>query len=146
MFRREHATRGFDERYLQIVDLEMWFHLLGKGRFSYIDRPICAFRRHPLQQTEKARCGNLDLLDQQLLLDEYLGEPCLGISASERWFLEYRNVRLSRRRLRNAQAGQAVGRELLRRYGRARYFLGYPVYKLCKSYFRRMPGPNGSPT
>src|ERR1019366_10452478 len=53
LFRRRDGARGFDLRYRQIVDLEMWFHLLEKGGLAYTREPLCAFRCHPLQQTER---------------------------------------------------------------------------------------------
>jgi len=51
MFRRAVAGRGFDPRYRQLVDLEMWIHLLAEHRFAYLSEPLCAFRQHSAQQT-----------------------------------------------------------------------------------------------
>jgi glycosyltransferase involved in cell wall biosynthesis len=51
MFRRAMGTRGFDPALRQIVDQEMWFHLLLSGSLVYTPRPLCAFRRHAAQQT-----------------------------------------------------------------------------------------------
>ena len=51
MFRKSQAMRGFNADYRQLVDLEMWFHLLRQGHFSYIAEPLVAFRRHDAQQT-----------------------------------------------------------------------------------------------
>ena len=51
MFRRSQAERGFDVRYCQLIDLEMWFHLLAQGKFAYLPEPLCAFRRHDAQQS-----------------------------------------------------------------------------------------------
>ena len=31
----------------------MWLHLLEQGAFCYITEPLCAYRRHDRQQTEK---------------------------------------------------------------------------------------------
>lgn len=53
MFRKSDAKRGFDPQYHQLVDVEMWFHLLEKGGLVYTGEPLCAFRSHPLQQTER---------------------------------------------------------------------------------------------
>lgn len=53
LFRKADARRGFDPRYKQIVDVEMWFHLLEKGDLAYTTEPLCAFRCHPVQQTER---------------------------------------------------------------------------------------------
>lgn len=51
MFRRELAARGFNPQYRQLVDLEMWLHLLRQGNFAYIEEPLVAFRQHEGQQT-----------------------------------------------------------------------------------------------
>jgi len=51
MFRRRMALRGFDPAYRQLVDLEMWFHLLGKGWYYHLGIPLTAFREHADQQS-----------------------------------------------------------------------------------------------
>lgn len=51
LFRRTQAERGFDPTFRQVVDQEMWFHLLQDGGLVYTSEPLCAFRRHPAQQT-----------------------------------------------------------------------------------------------
>ena len=53
LFRKKDARRGFDPAYRQIVDMEMWFHMLERGDLAYTREPLCAFRCHPLQQTER---------------------------------------------------------------------------------------------
>ncbi|MBM3862250.1 MAG: glycosyltransferase family 2 protein [Verrucomicrobia bacterium] len=58
MFRRLQGKRGFDPSYRQLVDQEMWFHLLESGDLIYTHEPLCCFRRHALQQTmaNKRQC------------------------------------------------------------------------------------------
>jgi glycosyltransferase involved in cell wall biosynthesis len=51
MFRRAAATRGFDASFRQLIDWEFWAYLLEQGDFGYIEKPLCAFRRHGAQQT-----------------------------------------------------------------------------------------------
>ena len=58
LFRREDAARGFDSSFRQLVDLEMWLHLLRRGDLMYLKEPLCCFRQHAGQQTEVNReCG-----------------------------------------------------------------------------------------
>jgi glycosyltransferase involved in cell wall biosynthesis len=79
MFRKAAAGRGFDPRYRQLVDLEMWFHLLEHGAFAYVGEPLCAFRTHTEQQTVKNR-ENLSYIDDMFyLLDDYLGRTYIGV-------------------------------------------------------------------
>jgi glycosyltransferase involved in cell wall biosynthesis len=58
LFRRS-AARPFDASYRQLIDVELWYHLLTEGDFYYIDQPLCAFRRHKLQQTALNQLGRL---------------------------------------------------------------------------------------
>jgi|APCry1669189000_1035189.scaffolds.fasta_scaffold14967_2 glycosyltransferase involved in cell wall biosynthesis len=51
IFRRSSAARFFDSSLKQLVDQEMWFHLLTQGGLMYSSEPLCAFRRHSAQQT-----------------------------------------------------------------------------------------------
>ena len=58
MFRRQSATRGFDPAYRQMVDMEMWFHLLVRGNYYHLAAPLVAFREHEAQQSvHNARLG-----------------------------------------------------------------------------------------
>ena len=51
LFRRAAGARGFDSSFRQLVDQEMWFHLLREGGLWYDPEPLCAFRCHPAQQS-----------------------------------------------------------------------------------------------
>lgn len=64
MFRRSLAQRGFDIEFRQAVDLEMWCYLCSQAEVSFLDEPLCAFRRHEAQQTAvnvRANAGELEL-------------------------------------------------------------------------------------
>ncbi|HEV8072624.1 MAG TPA: glycosyltransferase family 9 protein, partial [Opitutaceae bacterium] len=91
MFRRGAASRGFDPALRQIVDLEMWFHLLLQGDLVYTPEPLCVFRRHSGQQTainRESRVGDTEMIQ---LLTQYLADPAFrsrtGLSS-----LSYRRV------------------------------------------------------
>lgn len=89
MFRRSQAGRGFNPEYRQLVDLEMWFHLLEQGRFSYIAEPLASFREHPTQQT-KVNLRQMVHIDEFLhLLEQYGGRPYVRFSGLTRWYLSY---------------------------------------------------------
>lgn len=66
MFRRSVAARGFDPAFRQLVDIEMWLHLLAHGDLVYLPEPLCSFRRHAGQQTQANR---MRYLHQQEELD-----------------------------------------------------------------------------
>ncbi|MGA2802036.1 MAG: glycosyltransferase family 2 protein [Verrucomicrobiota bacterium] len=52
MFRREQTSRGYNEQFRQWLDMDLWFHLLEQGNFSYLAEPLCAFRQHAAQQSK----------------------------------------------------------------------------------------------
>ena len=69
LFDKAQAARGFDEKMVQLLDLDMWFYLLEQGDLGYIAEPLCAFRKHPAQQTAiNARTGAA--ADEQMILFE----------------------------------------------------------------------------
>jgi glycosyltransferase involved in cell wall biosynthesis len=84
MFRRRQAARGFDERYAQLVDLEMWFHLLEQGSFAYVAEPLCAFRKHLRQQTAVNRRAGIGQDENLLLLKSYFAKRWLRETMTRR--------------------------------------------------------------
>jgi glycosyltransferase involved in cell wall biosynthesis len=78
LFRRSDAARGFDPKYRQIVDLEMWFHLLEKGDLVYTGRPLCGFRLHPCQQTESNHASGIARRELVLFVYDFAGRPWLA--------------------------------------------------------------------
>lgn len=71
LFRREDVEKGFDVSFRQLVDLEMWLHLLQQGDLAYISEPLCCFRKHSQQQTEKNRRTDCHLLETENLFSSY---------------------------------------------------------------------------
>lgn len=72
MFRREQAMRGFHTGYCQMVDLEMWFHLLLQGNIWCEREPLASFRRHPDQQTAHNAVTRVHVEEILRLYDVYL--------------------------------------------------------------------------
>jgi len=62
---------------VQILDLELWFHLLEQGRFAYIGQPLCAFRLHHDQQSAVHWRSGVGGKDNPLLAQEYYAKPWL---------------------------------------------------------------------
>jgi glycosyltransferase involved in cell wall biosynthesis len=99
MFRRRDASRGFNPRYRQLVDLEMWFHLLERGDFAYTSGILCCFRRHAQQQTEANKAGQIAERDALRLLGEYCAKPYLRKKGfRERQFAMIYDLRKRRKR------------------------------------------------
>lgn len=75
MFRRAQAARGFETHLPQLLDLDMWFHLLEQGHFAYLAEPLCAFRHHAGQQTKVNRRNGTN--DGLLLITNWYARPWL---------------------------------------------------------------------
>jgi len=127
MFRRDSAKRGFDPRYRQLVDLEMWFHLLEQGVFAYVGEPLCAFRVHGEQQTVKNR-QNLSYIDDMFyLLDDYLGKGYVGFS----WFAkQYAMFSLAYIFWKGLGSRMAALRKIRTHIPPARFFAQLALYRI----------------
>jgi glycosyltransferase involved in cell wall biosynthesis len=86
MFRRALAARGFDETFFVAADMEMWFHLLEQGCFQFLPEPLCAFRVHGAQQTEKDKRTLQPALENRALLQRYLDRPYVRLRP---WIKDY---------------------------------------------------------
>jgi glycosyltransferase involved in cell wall biosynthesis len=71
MFRRQQASRGFRQEYPQLMDLEMWMHLLQSGSLSFIAQPLCKIRQHPQQATRMNLKSGIVLDNKQRLFREF---------------------------------------------------------------------------
>lgn len=94
MFRRSQASRGFDPKYRQIVDLELWFHLLEQGRFAWLAEPLFAYRIHPQQATEAHHRTGVSKDEYLILCEDYYRKPWLKEHATRRmWFKQIHHLR-----------------------------------------------------
>jgi glycosyltransferase involved in cell wall biosynthesis len=75
LFRRRDAQRGFDTKFRQIVDVEMWFHLLEQGDLAYTREPLCAFRQHARQQSRLNHAAGLARHEQDSYFAAYATRP-----------------------------------------------------------------------
>ena len=71
LFRRRDAGRGFSPEYRQVVDLEFWFRLMEKGNLAYSSEPLCCFRKHALQQTQKNSTDGISEVEHLRLFYDY---------------------------------------------------------------------------
>jgi len=117
MFRRKLATRGFSEDFFVMADLEMWFYLLEQGCFFYLEEPLCAFRQHGRQQTEKDRSALAPALENHELLRRYLGKNYVRLRRWIRKYLEYDAVRRIVRRSNKLRSGQQQVEEAIEQFG-----------------------------
>jgi len=126
LFRKSQAARGFDEGFRQLLDLEMWFHLLEQGRFGFIAEPLCAFRQHPAQHTElNARTGAA--ADEHLrLFERYYARPWMRQLATPRMLF----MRMYYLREHYGDAAAPVLAQMSKSLGSSRYAAHLFAYKL----------------
>ena len=67
MFRREDAGAGFNPRFSQLVDLELWFRILETGRFAFVPDVLCSIREHRGQTTRRSVASGAVTRDKELL-------------------------------------------------------------------------------
>lgn len=105
IFRRDTLKRGFNDKYKQLLDLEMWFYLLENGDFYYIEDTLVGFRIHEEQTTQKNKRGLIHLNDIPVLLNNYCQKPYIHygklikifglMKYGEKAFKLYKNGRIS---------------------------------------------------
>lgn len=109
LFRRAGAVRGFDSRYSQSLDLEMWLHLLEKGTAVLMPDPLCKIRQHAGQATrENMRSGRI-VSDKQLLFRQYAAKLGNSLTLFEKLAWDAR-MASSVARTRAAGGAPEVGR------------------------------------
>jgi glycosyltransferase involved in cell wall biosynthesis len=133
LFRRSDARRGFDPGYRQLVDLDMWFHLLRAGELVYTPESLCAFRRHDSQQSNVNRISGGHSGELAELVAAYADTARQLDDPDSLTAWSYRLHRLER----TAEV-QAMQREIDARLGAARhwrrfaYALGRPMSNLSR--------------
>jgi glycosyltransferase involved in cell wall biosynthesis len=122
MFRRRDAARGFDTAYRQIVDLEMWFHLLEKGDLVYTPEILCCFRRHEQQQTELNHINQVGDRESWRLFVAHSGKPYLQSRFRKALFNQLYQIRkhLKRNKRQDADMLQAE-HEMSAKMGKSMY-------------------------
>jgi len=131
LFRKSQSARGFDEGLKQLLDLEMWFHLLEQGRFAHLAEPLCAFRQHPAQQTEVNRRSGASLEEDLTLMERYYTRPWMkDFITPQAIFTQVYYLR-KRRRERPAAVAEAMARDL----SPGTYALCWLRHKLTRPFY-----------
>jgi glycosyltransferase involved in cell wall biosynthesis len=131
MFRRSQACRGFNPLYRQLVDLEMWFHLLEQGKYAHLDKPLSSFRIHTEQQTAKNVLSLTYINDLSLLFDEYLFKGYVSCGRFHKKFLVYNQFyKIWKKARQNKLDGDLVQNKIGFRYRPWEFFLLLPFYKV----------------
>jgi glycosyltransferase involved in cell wall biosynthesis len=140
MFRRPAALRGFDPAYRQLVDLEMWFHLLGQGDYYHLGTPYVAFREHGEQQTVHNERAGVLIHELARLNTDYGRRPEV-VNRFWRWFLACQADNRARRwslqgRLADGDGGRGAERHATVAVGALDSLLYRLIKPLLKSWYR----------
>ncbi|MFT3869755.1 MAG: glycosyltransferase [Nibricoccus sp.] len=134
MFRKSATVgRRFDPTYRQIVDLEMWLHLLKSGDLVYTDKALCHFRRHDRQQTATNSRAQIGYHEHVRLAEEYT-KTFLHSSSH----LTFREKRLLARVLHSLERGKDIpeSARLLTPYVRSLLGNWLWFFRFSRSFFR----------
>jgi len=138
MFRKNQALRGFDRGYRQMVDLEMWFHLLMQGDIWCEREPLAAFRHHPGQQTVQ-NVGELVHLEEILRLYEaYLHDSGVRLPGSLETALYYVQChRVWKGYRKHGILSREQAERIISRYIPLKRFIRLiPIYKMFNPFWK----------
>ena len=131
MFRKSQALRGFNPNYKQLVDLEMWFHLLEQGKYAYLEETLSSFRVHSEQQTTRNILSLAYIDDLSLLYDEYLCKGYIECGLLHKRFLVYNQYYKIWKKARQQKIDKGLARQkIASRYGSWEFFAHMPFYKI----------------
>jgi len=138
MFRKNQAGLGFNAKYKQIVDLEMWFHLLEQGRFAFINEPLCSFRQHGQQQT-RVNAENLAALNDVFFLQiDYLNKEYVRLSKFMKAYLQFDSLYGIWKLYKKNRISRTEAVKLINSNSDFSYFrFWYPFYKIYKPFFKQ---------
>lgn len=132
MFKATHSLRGFNQQYRQIVDLEMWFHLLEQGRYAFLAEPLCAFRVHDKQQTAKIGKEVL-VVEGARICQEYLGKKYIKFGFIDMVFLSYDPIyQIWKLCYKQKALDKEIAQNYIAGYGTLKFYLLFPIYKAYK--------------
>jgi glycosyltransferase involved in cell wall biosynthesis len=138
MFRRSAGARGFDPSFRQLVDQEMWFHLLSEGGIVYDPTPLCAFRHHEAQQTVVNRKEQVASAEGLRIVSRYFGyfAQSVGIEPSSLAMRRrlFRRIYYSRKDCRRTPLIIAAENMLLSDLTPQWYFICWVLHRTMKPF------------
>jgi hypothetical protein len=132
MFKAAQSLRGFNQQYRQIVDLEMWFHLLEQGQYAFLAEPLCAFRVHGEQQTVK-NGKEVSIVECVRIYQEYLGKKYINFGFIDMVFLPYDSIyQIWKLCYKQKALDKEIAQNYIAGYGTLKFYLLFPIYKTYK--------------
>jgi Glycosyl transferase family 2 len=133
LFRKKDARRGFDPKFRQIVDMEMWFHLLEQGDLVYTREPLCAFRQHARQQSIVNDTAGVVRQEQASFFATYATQPQFPRRTRFSTLFELRRSRQKRPHEANSEMREWE-RRLTSQLGQGWYLFYWTCYRVTRPF------------
>lgn len=138
LLRRAALDRGFDPALRQLVDLEMWLHLLHRGDLVYTPEALVAFRQHARQQTQVNARHAVGQIESVGLIDRYLGSAAkrraAGIGEFNYRFIQFRTLHALRKVALRQPRCQAAADDLARQLSPVWHFACHLRHRLARPF------------
>ena len=134
MFRKKAAGSGFDPKYRQIVDIEMWFHLLESGDLAYTREALCSFRQHARQQSALNDASGLTRQEHALFFANYATKPWLPARSKFSALYALRRIGRKNPGAFGPELSEAEKR-LAAQFGLGSYILQWMFYRLTIPFY-----------
>jgi glycosyltransferase involved in cell wall biosynthesis len=151
LFRRIPAARGFDPTFRQVVDQEMWFHLLASSGLVYTPEPLCAFRRHPAQQTVANEKNRLASSEVMRIVARYFDFFATSVGLRPQSYAMrqrlFRHLYYARKDCPRTELAAVAESTLMPHVTRRWYFVCWVIHRLTKPFInlnRWLAGHRGS--
>ncbi|NET19934.1 MULTISPECIES: glycosyltransferase [unclassified Okeania] len=73
----------FDSSLTQVLDIDMWFRIMGNYKIGFVDKPLSQLRIHPRQQTQVNLTSGKNHQDYQRFYQKILENPVYSFLATE---------------------------------------------------------------
>lgn len=134
LFRKKYSTRGFNNSYKQIADLDMWAHLLEQGDLIYTTDPLCAWRTHPDQQTRRNEVHKIGQHELYTFLIEYINQP--WIEARETREIVFNRIFMIRRHGSQWGDAKALENRMIDEMG-WRFYITFYLYFMLPHFAKK---------
>lgn len=137
MFRKEMGERGFVPVYKQLVDLEMWLHLLCHGELLYLAEPLVAFRQHSVQQSQVNFQSNISLHEMAAITKQYFTPSSLLETIFVKPIIYYGFLYKLWKSFKNEKSTLVEGKHIYPgQRQKGLFYLSMPVYKVINLLFK----------
>jgi len=138
LFRASAGARGYDSTFRQLVDLEMWYHLLQSGDLVTVPETVLAFRVHSRQQTQVNSQSRIASVETLRLVSRY-HSFFRGAFPGQGFFSAYarrvtRVIYYARKQQPRPAEAEFAEAELIRKIGRGTFWRCLWLHRLTKPF------------